>query len=289
MYMKTLKEQVEEIKSGKGSKSFKKDALIKLGLRPYEISLIMSELPKVVRENHVFTFGVEIECLVPRSSMIECAERNSMPFRYEGYNHIDNNHYYKFVSDSSIMGDNGIECVSPILKGKDGMKSLENCCKSLNEAGAMVNKSTGLHVHVGAKDFTKEQYVNVFVNYQFLESVIDTFMARSRRANNNRFCKSLQGYDFSSCNNISDVYNILQSRYFKVNPCSYSAHKTIEFRQHQGSTDFEKISNWANFCMKLVAWSKNNRLDRQIQSIDEIPFLTAKEKKFFDQRREALN
>lgn len=49
--MKTLKEQVEEIKAGKGTKTYKKEALIKLGLRPYEISLIMAELPKVVREN----------------------------------------------------------------------------------------------------------------------------------------------------------------------------------------------------------------------------------------------
>lgn len=287
--MKTLKEQVEEIKAGKGSKAIKKDALIKLGLRPYEISLIMSELPKKVRESVLLTFGVEIECLVPRTSMIECAERNDMPFRYEGYNHRDNNHYYKFVSDGSIIGNNGIECVSPILKGKDGMKSLENCCKSLNEAGAAVNKSTGLHVHVGDKNLTVNQYINVFVNYQRLESVIDTFMACSRRLNNNRYCKSLQGFDLESCATINQVYGLLQSRYFKVNPCSYSAHKTIEFRQHQGSTDFEKISNWANFCMKLVAWSKNNRLESNVNSIDDIPFLTAKEKKFFKMRSEALN
>lgn len=287
--MKTLKEQVEEIKIGKGSRTSKKEALVKLGLRPYEISLIMAELPKVVRENHVFTFGVEIECLVPRAAMIERAQNNNMPFKYEGYNHVDNNHYYKFVSDASICGENGIECVSPILEGKDGMKSLENCCKSLNEAGAVVNKSTGLHVHIGAAGMSDKQYINVFANYQKLEKVIDSFMARSRREDNNRFCKSLNEYYFTLCATKNDVSQILQSRYYKVNPCSYAAHKTIEFRQHQGSTDFEKISNWVNFCMKLVAWSKNNRLEREIQSIDEIPFLTAKEKKFFNSRREALN
>lgn len=287
--MKTLKEQVEEIKIGKGSRTSKKEALVKLGLRPYEISLIMAELPKKVRESFVFTFGVEIECLVLRESMISCAENNDMPFRYEGYNHRDNNHYYKFVSDSSIIGANPIECVSPILKGKDGMKSLELCCKSLNEAGAQVNKSTGLHVHIGANGITDEQYVNVFVNYQKLEGVIDSFMAHSRRANNNRYCKTIQGYDFTDCKNASFVYEKMQSRYFKVNPQSWYAHKTIEFRQHQGSTDFEKISNWVNFCMKLVAWSKNNRLENEVSSIEEIPFLTSKEKKFFNSRREALN
>lgn len=89
--MKTLKEQVEEIKAGKGSKAIKKDALIKLGLRPYEISLIMSELPKKVRESVLLTFGVEIECLVPRTSMIECAERNirGLPFYDNRYNVVN--------------------------------------------------------------------------------------------------------------------------------------------------------------------------------------------------------
>ena len=175
--MKTLKEQVEEIKNMKDSKSAKKAAFVKLGLRKYEVELLMAELPKPVRETHRFTFGVEIECLVAASLMRECATRNEMPFRYEGYNHVDNNHYYKFVSDSSIRGNNPIECVSPVLTGKAGMKSLETCCKALNEAGAQVNISTGLHVHIGAANLSDEAYINVFKNYQKLERVIDTFMA----------------------------------------------------------------------------------------------------------------
>lgn len=134
--MKTLKEQVEEIKNMKGSKAAKKAAFVKLGLRKYEVELLMAELPKPVRETHKFTFGVEIECLVAANMMRECATRNEMPFQYKGYNHVDNNHYYKFVSDSSIRGENPIECVSPVLTGKAGMKSLETCCKALNEANA---------------------------------------------------------------------------------------------------------------------------------------------------------
>lgn len=287
--MKTLNEQVNEIKNMKGSKATKKAAFIKLGLRKYEIELLLSELPKPVRESHKFTFGVEIECLVAASIMRECAIRNAMPFQYEGYNHTDNNHYYKFVSDSSIMGSNPIECVSPVLTGKAGMKSLETCCKALNEANAQVNRSTGLHVHIGAQNLSDEAYINVFKNYQKLERVIDTFMARSRRANNSRWCRTLQGYDFTWCTTKSDILDTMNgNRYFKVNACSYSRHRTIEFRQHQGSTDFAKISNWVNFCAKLVAWSKKNVLSSEVSSIDEIPFLTAKEKSFFKSRAEVL-
>ena len=107
--MKTLKELVEEIKNMKGSRAAKKAAFVKLGLRKYEVELLMAEMPKAIRETHKFTFGVEIECLVAANIMRECATRNAMPFRYEGYNHEDNNHYYKFVSDSSIRGENPIE------------------------------------------------------------------------------------------------------------------------------------------------------------------------------------
>lgn len=84
--MKTLKEQVEEIKNMRGSKATKKAAFIKLGLRKYEVELLMAEMPKTIRETHKFTFGVEIECLVAANIMRECATRNAMPFRYEGYN-----------------------------------------------------------------------------------------------------------------------------------------------------------------------------------------------------------
>lgn len=287
--MKSLNEEIQDIKTGKGSKTSKKEALIKLGLRKHEIDIILSDLPKQVTERFKFTFGVEIECLVASSLMRECATRNAMPFQYEGYNHTDNNHYYKFVSDSSIRGENPIECVSPVLTGKVGIKSLENCCKALNEANAQVNVSTGLHVHIGAQNLSDEAYVNVFKNYQKLESVIDTFMARSRRENNSQWCRSLQGKDFSFCTSKNDVYDVMSgNRYYKVNACSYSRHRTIEFRQHQGSTDFEKISNWVNFCAKLVAWSKKNVLQTEVTSIDEIPFLTVKEKSFFKQRAEIL-
>ena len=46
--------------------------------------------------------GLMLGIAAHRAVMRECAARNSMPFQYESYNHTDNNHYYKFVSDSSI-------------------------------------------------------------------------------------------------------------------------------------------------------------------------------------------
>ena len=282
---KSLSEQVNEVRESTMSKDAKCKALIKLGFTPYEVEFVLRE-----SQSKTFTFGVEIECLMMRSRFIERARDNRMQYEYQGYNHTDNRSYYKFVTDSSIHGDNPIECVSPILEGNDnGFESLKNCCKTLNEADAKVNRSTGLHVHIGASGMTDEWFLNIFKNYKALEAIIDTFMAPSRRRDNNTFCKSLQGYNFDyACNTIADLQRKLSSRYYKVNPMSINRHGTIEFRQHQGTTDFEKISNWVRFCAELVQWSKENVLSNDALSIDNIPFITESEKAFFKSRANAL-
>lgn len=52
--MKTLNEQISDIKNGKGSKTMKKEALVKLGLRKHEIDIVLADLPKQVRESFKF-------------------------------------------------------------------------------------------------------------------------------------------------------------------------------------------------------------------------------------------
>jgi hypothetical protein len=289
--MKTLKEQVEEIKSAKGSLVEKRAALVKLGINDYEVRLVMGELRKAQEENRQarYTFGVEIECLCPASDIRTNAEANGLAIRYEGYNHADNRSYFKFVSDASIRGENPIECVSPVLQGKQGLEDLKKCCKTLNDADARVNRSTGLHVHIGAEKMSDKQYVNIFKNYQLLEPAIDSFMARSRRQSENCFCKSLININYEYCYSKDDVLRAVGgNRYYKVNAASYIRHKTVEFRQHQGTTDFEKISAWINFLAKLVTFSKSHVLQETITRIEDIPFLSASEKTFFINRREVL-
>lgn len=187
--MKTLSEEINEIKNAKISKTAKRTALAKLGLLKSDVEIVMSSMPapEARGSRFAYTFGVEIECYnVDRDLMHQSADANALRIAYEGYNHRDNTEYYKFVRDSSIVGDNG-------------------------------------------------------------------------------------------------------SRYHKVNAEAYKVHKTIEFRQHQGTTDFEKISHWVRFCAKLVGWSKRFALDSTVASIDEIPFLTKTEKNWFKRRAAVLS
>lgn len=292
---KTLNEQIKDVINAKASRRDKIQALIKLGLRENEAWVI---LPAEVRvpssPRFVFTFGVEIECVLPKERFMAIANREGINYHFESYNHTDNSRYFKFTSDASISRTNGLEgdpaeCVSPILNGnKEGYDKLEACCNALNEANAYVNRSTGLHVHIGARNLTGEQYVNVFKNYQKLQSVISSFLAPSRR--DAYYCRPISNYDYSNCHSVEDVREVMDSdRYHAVNPMAFGAHGTIEFRQHQGSTNYKKIKMWVTFVSKLVAYSMNNVIENEITSISEIPFLNATEKKFFEKRKQAVN
>lgn len=286
--MKSLNDEVKDIKSANTSKASKKAALAKLGITPYEISIILADVEGAVTGR--FTFGVEMECFVNSGAIRTAAEHTGMAYEYEGYNHRDGHSYFKFTTDGSVRGmADPIECVSPVLAGTDGKKMLKNACKTLNMADAKVNSTCGLHVHIGAAKLTNKQYCNVFVNYMYLEAVIDTFMAQSRRADNAYYANTLKDHKYclEQAASINDVQNGMNNdRYHKVNPMSYDRHKTIEFRQHSGTTNYEKIINWVNFCGKLVIWSKKNRLTAPVASIDEIPFLNNEEKAFFKARAE---
>ena len=84
-------------------------------------------------------------------------------------------------------------------------------------------------------------------------------------------------------------YAFNNNRYHKVNVMAFSSHKTIEFRHHSGTTDFNKIENWINFLRGLLEYSINNETIISASSIDEIPFLTDAQKRYFNERKSTLN
>lgn len=293
---KTLAENVNEVVNAKLSNATKKRVLVEVvGLTKNEANWIVNTkcAPTPSTPRFKFKFGVEIEMLVNRDRVQRLMNEGGVSYRWQGYyTHTNGNSTFDFKSDSSIHGDShtesgnsGIECVSPVLDGnKGGREALKKACDAIESAGAQVNRSTGLHIHISTEGMNGEWFVNVFKNYQKLEGVIDTFMARSRRANNTGYAQSLAGFDFSDCHSADDVVAKLNSRFYKVNPFAYGVHRTIEFRQHQGSTNYEKINNWLSFVSKLVQWSKSNVLTENVTSIADIKFLTASEKSFFEGR-----
>lgn len=293
---KSLQQQIKEITEKDITRNAMRAELVKLKLTPFDIAVILDSMPQRVRANAAavtfkdLTFGVEIECVnCERRSLINAARANSLDVRSEGYNHTDNDHYIKIVSDSSISGENPNEVVTHILNGAAGIKTVNALCQSLDAVGATVNKSCGLHVHFGCKKMTDEWYVNIFANYKACKKVIDTFLAPSRRGEDSRWCHGLARFDFASCRTAGDVYRMMGGRYYCVNPEAWARHKTIEFRQHQGSVNAEKIEKWVKFLAALILYSREHRIDREVTSIDGLPFATKTMKAYLNKRKNELN
>ncbi len=290
--MKSLNEEINDIMKADMSDRRKSNQLLKLGLSKRDVKVLLS-IKAIVPGDFDFsklTFGIEIECYnFARQQLITAASANGLQVRSEGYNHEDNDHYYKIVSDSSISGVNSQEVVSPILNGNNGLNSLKTLCNALASIDAKVNRTCGLHVHIGAANMSDEHYCRLVRNYQAIEKAIDSFMAHSRRANNSQWCYSLQNIDFANCMTKRQIASAMHfNRYFKVNAVAYDRHQTIEFRQHQGTTDYEKISHWVKFLAALVEYSFKNECPT-CTTIEEIPFLNDEEKVYFTTRRAALN
>lgn len=243
-----------------------------------------------------YAFGVEIECGLNKRKFCGRARANNFnEYETQRYNHNDLSDRFKFVSDASVRVEDSTELVSPILSGAGGLEKLRTVCTILSEAEAKVNITCGLHVHIDAHTLSKQHYLNVFINYQRIERIIDTFMSPSRRASHNFYCRTIKHIKYAEidanyyytteaiANRIDRLCN--NSRYYKVNHQAFLRHKSLEFRQHQGSVDFVKICNWIKFLQLLVAWSERNTIDADnCRTINDLPFLTDELKEYYTMR-----
>lgn len=224
-------------------------------------------------------FGIEIECLIPgvataaipyyelprlvATGLCDVIVAAGVPCNFVGYTHRIEPGQWKIVTDSSISapaGFLGLEIVSPPLND-DGLGQIEVVCRVLNEMGARVNKTCGLHVHIGAHNMSVPALKRLANLYHDYEESIDGLLPPSRRINNT-FCGPLRGRtNLEMLQNARDVQTIQRSigsgsRYVKLNYAAYFKYRTVEFRQHSGTVDATKITKWVFFCSGLVDLAK---------------------------------
>ena len=263
----------------------------KIAEREIEYMLFFARMSKLQTNNSSikFTFGVEIECYnVDRRLLVDLLREKGVIIRTESYNHTDHKDgVYKMVTDGSICGYNAVEVVTPVL---EDFESLKKVCDALALAGAKVNKTCGLHVHIGMNGHSARSISRIVKNYFQCEPVIDSFMPASRR--NNEYCQPLPASVIESDVAFFDDFEyMLDSRYYKVNLYAYERHETIEFRQHSGTIDFEKIKNWIEFLSGLCSFSIQNEkvLDKRCESLDDIQFISEDIKTYYRERQRKFN
>jgi hypothetical protein len=238
----------------------------------------MTPTPAMTADLSVFTFGVELEFILgPGTSRDDLARRMTaagVTCTSESYNHRTGPSW-KITTDGSVDPHyiNGFEVVSPILRGDDGFRQTKIVCDILKATGCKVNKKCGLHVHVGAGDWELSAFKNLVLLYKQAEPSIDSFMAPSRRASENQYCKSLHvnAAALHIANTMDDVARACGQepgrdnvrgvgRYRKINLQCYWQHGTVEFRHHQGTVEADKVINWTKLCLRMCLAARQGTL-----------------------------
>jgi len=191
-----------------------------------------------------FTFGVEVETTIPRGLMpvgSYCRGRQArgLPDGWQA------------KSDSSIhaeRGRTGCEFASPILRGSNGLKQvIEAVCK-LNEMGATVNASTGVHVHVGWSGDSKalDRLVTLVANFECGIYAATGTKNRER----GHWCQGLQRH--GSAANARRNSESLRYHILNLTNLSTGRRPTVEFRAFSGSLNAIKIVSYIRLCLALV-------------------------------------
>lgn len=211
-----------------------------------------------------FTFGVEIE-LISRDTM----DRVGSLIEALG------ERGWRVVHDGSVMSNDarmfGMEVVSPVLQGQEGLERLRRVMDTLKAAGCKVNNTCGMHVHVGVRGMAPARVRKIAVAFLNAEQHFDSLVPAGRL--NNRYCQSNTARvgrharaalrDATTIRQIADVMNggnsshrYNQFRYHKLNFQSFVQHGTIEFRQHAGTVESEKACAWVRlitgFCARAA-------------------------------------
>jgi hypothetical protein len=163
-------------------------------------------------------------------------------------------------TDCSIEG---LEFVSPILQGDQGLAEIKNFCRHARELNWKVNRYCGYHVHF---DMTNE-------NWQALRSIAyayyKTFSLWSRFVSDNRSNNSMcgqPGYGSSDITRITsnedwDYFVGARDRFEFVNWRAYLVHNTLEVRSHDATLKVSEICKWIKVHASFIDGVKDLSLD----------------------------
>ena len=212
------------------------------------------------------TFGIEIECFLPRGSVrvggyhagIELGGRFPA-----GWNAQRDGSLH-----TTLRGYKGVEIVSPVLRGRDGLEQVRRVADLLTEMGGRVNPTCGCHVHVGATsvaghDFDEvADWVRRLINATAQHEKAFYGAAGTRARENGSYCRSIKrGWGAKKTRlkqkkmKAQDLRNEAStvSRYHSLNvEPLFSRKRTVEFRCFSGTTSGRKMTAWIQMALAVA-------------------------------------
>ena len=175
--------------------------------------------------------------------------------RCKGYKSLRGQTLFGAKHDGSISG---MEFVSPILWGQEGLDEIKNFCKLAKHF--QVNGDCGYHLHIDMRNTTAEQRRSIVYAYYLTYHIWSKFI-NQYRAHDCRYCRA-PGYsldDIVRTHNFNDFCNG-QDRYEFLNLQAYYKYKTFEIRGYEGTLNPVEICNWIDVHLKFVTTVQDKSL-----------------------------
>lgn len=163
--------------------------------------------------------------------------------------HVDYRHQYSIGYDGS-----GVEVRTRILQGDEGFAELERVFNLLNEIGGYTSRSDGMHIHLGSKNWTPEDYARLADTWVLQRRNIGCLVAPHRNGQN------AYNPDRWTREDAARVRNG-QRRSLGRADLNFDHWRRghVEFRCHEGTLDYEKASNWIKFLQLLMDGVKRRK------------------------------
>ena len=217
-------------------------------------------------------WGCELELLVPKNKKIQFARSLSLPYMKPWGVGTDGSLNTDGV-DVAIAGT--YELRSPPFQGEEGERTFTASCTAIAKAGARVNNSCGMHIHlklIGSP--THEKLKRIFMFYYKFDDVIQSFLPGSRRGN--KYCIPMQRLDNKVIERMQAAKNFMQvakawygtdsdsqaescrryskhsSRYWGANFHLLLHRNILEIRYHSGTLNPQKVLEWTNLHSRIM-------------------------------------
>lgn len=180
---------------------------------------------------------------------------------------------WRAVTDSSIKIDDypeDVELVSPILKGKSGLKEIYLIFDILNRMKKYKlikqNVTCGTHVHHSAEKLSMARFIDLAEKSQ---PAMDCLVSWTRIIDEENLEED-EGFFAPVKKNKYYIGNKIQwigEKYVNISIRNYKVNKTIEFRQLQGTTNFKKLYDWIVVGQRLIKNAKRNEEIKEFKNL----------------------
>lgn len=181
----------------------------------------------------------------------------------DGYKNLRGHTHYGAKYDGSIEG---MEFVSPILQGDQGLHHTRGFCTRAKHMGFEVDGDCGYHLHIDVSGNTELQRRHIAAAYAYTYPFWCR-LVNSYRANDCSYCsqQSWSGESMETKYHF-DRWASQSERYTWFNVYAHAQHGTFEIRLHEGTLDSRRICNWAKAHTRFADFVQNMKF-HQIKSM----------------------